>query len=83
VIGNGTAGVLFRQEAEAMGAHRNVFENNRILDNGAKTKGGSAQAAIVIQGHHHDLSSAATRSAIRAGGRVRPSASASVRTRRA
>jgi parallel beta-helix repeat protein len=55
VIGNGTAGVLFRQEAEAMGAHRNVFENNRILDNGVKSTGGSAQAAILIQGHHHDL----------------------------
>jgi polygalacturonase len=55
VVGNGTAGVLFRQEAEAMGAHRNVFENNRILDNGAKATGGSAQAAVVIQGHHHDL----------------------------
>jgi parallel beta-helix repeat protein len=55
VVGNGTAGVLFRQEAEAMGAHRNVFESNRILDNGTKSKNGAAQAAIVIQGHHHDL----------------------------
>jgi len=55
IVANGTAGVLFRQEAEAMGAHRNVFENNRILDNGAKAKGGSGQAAILIQGHHHDL----------------------------
>jgi hypothetical protein len=38
-----------------MGAHRNVFENNRILDNGAKGKRGTPQAAVVIQGQHHDL----------------------------
>ncbi|MCI0462800.1 MAG: sulfatase-like hydrolase/transferase, partial [Gemmataceae bacterium] len=55
VISNGSAGVWFRQETEAMGAHRNVFENNRILDNGTRGQRGSPQAAIVIQGHHHDL----------------------------
>jgi hypothetical protein len=55
VAGNGAAGVLFRREAEPMGAHRNVFENNRILDNGAKGEGGSARAAVVIKGHHYDL----------------------------
>jgi hypothetical protein len=55
VVGNGTAGVLFRNESEAMGAHRNVFENNRILDNGAKVKPGAVRAAVVIQGHHHDV----------------------------
>jgi parallel beta-helix repeat protein len=55
VVGNATAGVLFRQETEPMGAHRNVFENNRILDNGAKGKRGTPQAAVVIQGQHHDL----------------------------
>jgi len=38
-----------------MGAHRNVFENNRILDNAAGKERGSAGAAIVIQGPHHDL----------------------------
>ena len=51
---NAEAGVLFRNESEAMGAHRNVFENNRILDNGRSANGGS-RAAIVIHGPHHDL----------------------------
>jgi hypothetical protein len=54
VTSNSGAGVLFRQESEPMGAHRNVFESNQILDNGGGTSGGS-KAAIVIQGHHHDL----------------------------
>jgi parallel beta-helix repeat protein len=54
VIGNSSAGVLFRNESEAMGAHRNVFENNRILDNGV-ADGGDAGAAVVIHGPHHDL----------------------------
>jgi parallel beta-helix repeat protein len=52
VTGNGGPGVLFRQESEAMGAHRNVFEANRILDNGPADKGG---ACVVVRGHHHDL----------------------------
>jgi hypothetical protein len=58
ITSNATAGVLFRRESEAMGAHRNVFENNRILDNcNAKTgsKSRSAAAAVVIDGPHHDL----------------------------
>ena len=39
-----------------MGAHRNVFEKNRILDNAAgKERGSAGGAAIVIQGPHHDL----------------------------
>ncbi len=50
VVGNGEAGVLFRNEAEPMGAHRNVFEDNRILDNGP-----SARGSVVIRGEHHDL----------------------------
>jgi hypothetical protein len=50
---NGKAGVLFREEAEAMGAHRNVFEANEILDNGRLEKGQGA--AIVIKGSHHGL----------------------------
>lgn len=50
VMGNADAGVYFRNESEPMGAHRNVFEDNRILDNGAKGK-----ASIVIRGHHHNL----------------------------
>ena len=55
IIANAGAGVLFRRESEAMGAHRNVFENNRILDNAAGKNGGADGAAIVIQGPHHDL----------------------------
>ncbi len=50
VIGNTEAGVFFRNETEPMGAHRNVFEDNRILDNGMNAKG-----SIVIRGYHHDL----------------------------
>ena len=53
IVANSRAGVLFRKEDEAMGAHRNVFEDNRILDNALE--GGKAAAAIVIQGPHHDL----------------------------
>ena len=52
--GNGEAGVFFRNEEEAMGAHRNVFEDNRIVDNWVSAKG-AARASIVIRGHHHDL----------------------------
>jgi parallel beta-helix repeat protein len=55
VVQNGFCGVLFRNEAEAMGAHRNRFENNRILDNGTKNVDDSMRAAVVIKGHHHDL----------------------------
>ncbi len=38
-----------------MGAHRNVFEENRIVDNGHSAKGSAARAAIVMRGHHHDV----------------------------
>lgn len=55
VIGNDGAGLLFRNETEAMGAHRNVFEHNRILDNARSASGGGQRAAVVIQGTHHDL----------------------------
>ena len=51
ITGNAKAGVLFREETKAMGAHRNVFESNRILDNGPK----DALVAILIRGHHDDL----------------------------
>ncbi|MGD0092105.1 MAG: right-handed parallel beta-helix repeat-containing protein [Planctomycetota bacterium] len=54
IVGNGKAGVLFRDESEPMGAHRNVFEENTILDNGAADKP-DARAAIVVLGHTHDL----------------------------
>jgi hypothetical protein len=53
IVGNSFTGILFRNEAEAMGAHRNEFVDNRILDNGGER--GSKSAAILIEGHHHDL----------------------------
>jgi len=52
---NGKAGVLFRSETEAMGAHRNTFEQNTILDNGVAETGELTGACIVIRGPHHDL----------------------------
>jgi parallel beta-helix repeat protein len=55
ITGNGRAGVLFRAESEPMGAHRNVFECNRILDNGAAEPGEAAGAAVVVRGPHHGL----------------------------
>jgi hypothetical protein len=55
IVRNGGPGILFRKESEAMGAHRNVFEGNRVLDNGAATNGGTARASIVVRGPHNDL----------------------------
>jgi parallel beta-helix repeat protein len=55
VAENAFCGVLFRDEAEAMGAHRNRFESNRILDNGSGGENDAVGAAIVIRGHHNDL----------------------------
>ena len=54
IEGNAGTGVLFREETEPMGAHRNVFEANRIVDNG---RGGAAEntAAITIRGCHNGL----------------------------
>lgn len=54
ILGNGGPGVLFRPESEPMGAHRNTFEANRILDNGSEDDK-SAPACVIIYGHHHDL----------------------------
>lgn len=51
ITGNSRSGVMFRGESEAMGAHRNVFERNRIVDNG----GGEHDAAVLMRGHHHDV----------------------------
>jgi parallel beta-helix repeat protein len=51
IAGNRSTGVLFRDETEPMGAHRNVFENNRIVDNG----GSRTAVAVTIRGHHRDL----------------------------
>jgi parallel beta-helix repeat protein len=47
ILANKRTGVLFREESEPMGAHRNVFERNLILDNGG--------AAITIRGRHRDV----------------------------
>jgi parallel beta-helix repeat protein len=61
ITGNSKAGVLFRNESEAMGAHRNRFEQNVILDNGGAASGDPGThevggwASIVIRGAHHDL----------------------------
>lgn len=55
IVANSDAGIFFRNESEAMGAHRNVFEGNQILDNGAAAKGDAAYASIVIRGCHSDL----------------------------
>jgi parallel beta-helix repeat protein len=52
---NGAAGILFRSEDENMGAHRNVYEDNRIVDNGLSGRSDAPKAAIVIRGHHCDL----------------------------
>jgi polygalacturonase len=55
VTGNARAGLFFRDETEPMGAHRNRFEHNTILDNGTALPEGFPAAAIVVLGHHHDL----------------------------
>jgi parallel beta-helix repeat protein len=53
IIENKRSGVLFREESEPMGAHRNVFEDNRIVDNGDPAKG--RPVSVEIRGHHHGL----------------------------
>jgi parallel beta-helix repeat protein len=55
ITGNGKVGVLFRPESEAMGAHRNTFEQNVILDNGAAQSDEPESPAVLIRGPHHDL----------------------------
>jgi parallel beta-helix repeat protein len=55
IVDNGGPGVLFRNESEPMGAHRNTFEENRILDNASSKSGNGTQACIIISGHHHGL----------------------------
>jgi hypothetical protein len=52
IAGNAKDGVLFRREDEPMAAHRNVFEENEILDNGLE----SPEAVPVrILGRTNDL----------------------------
>ena len=48
---NGSEGILFRNESEPMGGHRNTFENNQILDNGGEKSG----YGVRILGETHDL----------------------------
>lgn len=55
VLSNSFAGVLFRNESEAMGAHRNVFRENVILDNGFGREGQAPNESILIRGVHKDL----------------------------
>jgi parallel beta-helix repeat protein len=55
ISGNGKAGVLFRHESEAMGAHRNLFEENTILDNGTGETSERSWPCVDIRGAHHDL----------------------------
>jgi len=43
--------VRVREGGEPMGAHRNVFVGNRILDNGRR----AGTACVVIRGRHDDL----------------------------
>lgn len=46
IASNSITGIYFRKQPERNGAHRNVFETNRILDNGT---------CIRIEGDHHEL----------------------------
>jgi hypothetical protein len=55
ITANGQAGILFREESAGMGAHRNVFEGNRIVDNGTVPAERNSAACVIIRGHHHDL----------------------------
>jgi Right handed beta helix region len=55
ITANARTGVLFRNETEPMGAHRNVFENNVILDNALSAEGRSTSEPIVIRGVHNNL----------------------------
>lgn len=56
IVANGRTGILFRDDGgEAKGAHRNVFEKNRVLDNGSSSQGDPPPAAVTILGSHRDL----------------------------
>lgn len=52
ITGNSRIGLLFREEPEPLGAHRNRFVENVIMDNGSE---GAARSPVVIHGTHHDL----------------------------
>jgi len=51
ISGNGVVGILFRDELEPQGAHRNRVLNNTIQDNGNEKEG----YGIKISGETHDL----------------------------
>jgi len=51
VIGNKSHGIFFRNEPEYTGGHRNLLENNKILNNGAGGEG----SGIFIRGETHDI----------------------------
>jgi parallel beta-helix repeat protein len=55
IAANAGTGILFRDDGgEAKGAHRNVFEENVVLDNGHRSKD-MPQACVTILGAHRDL----------------------------
>jgi parallel beta-helix repeat protein len=49
--GNGRYGLVFREESEPMGGHRNLFEDCRFLDNGDGECGSGAH----VGGETHDI----------------------------
>jgi parallel beta-helix repeat protein len=55
IVENSRTGILFRNESEPMGAHRNVFERNTILDNGRGPEGKGSRACVTLVGHHDDV----------------------------
>lgn len=52
ILRNARWGLFFRSESEPMGAHRNTFEQNEILDNGLDQ---SDPVQVCIRGQTHDL----------------------------
>lgn len=55
ITGNVRTGVLFREESEPMGAHRNTFERNTIVDNGRSEGGKPPKACIILSGQHEGV----------------------------
>lgn len=51
VIGNKSHGVFFRNEPEYTGGHRNLLENNKIINNGTSGEG----SGIYIHGETNDI----------------------------
>ena len=56
IRGNEKTGILFRDDGgEPNAAHRNVFEKNTILDNGAREDKGRPPACVTVLGVHRGL----------------------------